>query len=157
VVGGSVLRFHFGVKGSALDFEGNFGDGRYRDVRRTDAFEEWFMMNRREFMLTSSAFAAVTKIFGADAESNSRYRIGYTSNTRGGWEKDPFVGFREAHEVGFNWIEHFASSLDAFYPDQAPELKKRLDEIDVGVCAITGGRRGGNTHFEDPASRHEVI
>ena len=101
-------------------------------------------MNRREFLVTSSALAAGTRIFGADAESTSRYRIGYTSNTRGGWEKDPFVGFREAHEVGFNWIEHFASSLDAFYPDKAPELKKRLDEIGVGVCAITGGRRGGD-------------
>jgi inosose dehydratase len=49
-------------------------------------------MNRRDFLVASSAFAAVTKIFGADAESTSRYRIGHTSNTRGGWEKDPFVG-----------------------------------------------------------------
>jgi inosose dehydratase len=121
------------------------------------AFEEFFIMNRREFLVASSAFAAVTQIFAADAEGAARYRIGYTSNTRGGWEKDPFVGFREAHEVGFNWIEHFASSLDAFYPDKAPELKRRLDEIGVGVCAITGGRRGGNTHFEDPASRQDVI
>lgn len=114
-------------------------------------------MNRREFLLTSSALAAVTNVFGADAGSTSRYRIGYTSNTRGGWEKDPFVGFQEAHEVGFNWVEHFASALDPFYPDNAPGLKKRLDEIGVGVVAITGGRRGGNTHFEDPASRQAVI
>lgn len=114
-------------------------------------------MNRRDFLKASSAFAAATTIFGATAESASRYRIGYTTNTRGGWEKDPFVGFREAHEVGFNWVEAFASALDEYYPDKAPELKKRLDEIGVGVVAITGGRRGGNTHFEDPASRQAVI
>jgi inosose dehydratase len=114
-------------------------------------------MNRRDFLKASSAFAAATTIFGATAESASRYRIGYTTNTRGGWEKDPFVGFRDAHEVGFNWVEAFASALDEYYPDKAPELKKRLDEIGVGVVAITGGRRGGNTHFEDPASRQAVI
>jgi inosose dehydratase len=114
-------------------------------------------MNRRDFLKASSAFAAATTIFGATAESASRYRIGYTTNTREGWEKDPFVGFREAHEVGFNWVEAFASALDEYYPDKAPELKKRLDEIGVGVVAITGGRRGGNTHFEDPASRQAVI
>jgi inosose dehydratase len=107
--------------------------------------------------MASSAFAAASTIFGAESGSASRYRIGYTSNTRGGWEKDPFVGFREAHEVGFNWVEAFAAALDEFYPDKAPDLKKRLDEIGVGVVAITGGRRGGNTHFEDPASRQAVI
>src|SRR5262249_42724340 len=70
-------------------------------------------MDRREFLMSGSALA-VTQIFGAEP---SRYRIGYTSNTRGGWERDPFVGFREAHEVGFRWVEHFAASLSAFYPD----------------------------------------
>jgi len=114
-------------------------------------------MNRRDFLMASSAFAAATTIFGAESGSSSRYRIGYTSNTRGGWEKDPFVGYREAHEVGFNWVEAFAAALDEYYPDKAPDLRKRLNEIGVGVVAITGGRRGGNTHFEDPASRQPVI
>ena len=72
-------------------------------------------------------------------------------------EGDPLIGFREAHEVGFRWVEHFAASLGDYYPDKAPELKKRLDEIGVGVCAITGGKRGGDTHFEDPAHRQAVI
>src|SRR5438552_6757219 len=110
-------------------------------------------MHRREFLMSASALA-VTRIFGAEP---SRYRIGYTSNTRGGWERDPFVGFREAHEVGFHWVEHFAASLSAFYPDKVDELKKRLDEIGVGVVAFTGGARGGDTHFEDPARRKAVI
>src|SRR5215470_18620519 len=110
-------------------------------------------MKRREFLWSGSALA-VTQMFAAEP---SRYRIGYTSNTRGGWEGDPFVGFREAHEVGFHWIEHFASSLGSYYPDKVTEFKQRLDEIGVGVCAITGGARGGDTHFEDPARRKAVI
>ena len=57
-------------------------------------------MNRREFLLSASASAlAVKSVFGAEP---SRYRIGYTSNTRGGWEGDPFVGLREAREIGFH-------------------------------------------------------
>ena len=30
-----------------------------------------------------------------------QYRIGYTTNTRGGWEGDPFKGMSEGREVGF--------------------------------------------------------
>src|SRR5580765_1522797 len=111
-------------------------------------------MNRREFLLSSSAAFAVAKLFGAEP---SRYRIGYTSNTRGGWEGDPFIGFREAHEVGFHWVEQFCTALSDYYPNKVDELKKKLDEIGVGVCAITGGARGGSTRFEDPASRQAVI
>ena len=110
-------------------------------------------MNRRECLMRSAAFAAA-RMFAAEP---SRYRVGYTSNTRGGWEGDPFVGFREAHEVGFNYVEHFAASLGQYYPDKVSELKKRLDEIGVGVIAFTGGARGGDTHFEDPARRQAVI
>ena len=115
-------------------------------------------MNRRQFLCTASATAmAVRKIFGADA---SRYKIGYTSNTRGltgGWQGDPLVGFREAHEVGFRWVEAFATALDQYYPDNAALLKQRIDEIGVNFVAITGGSRGGDTHFEDPARRQAVI
>jgi sugar phosphate isomerase/epimerase len=114
-------------------------------------------MNRRQFIRYASATAlAVEQIFGADP----RYKIGYTSNTRGlvgGWQGDPLVGFREAREVGFRWVEAFASALDQYYPNNAAELKKRIDEIGVKFVAITGGARGGDTHFEDPARRQAVI
>jgi inosose dehydratase len=36
-------------------------------------------------------------------------------------------------------------------------LKKRIDEIGVNFVAITGGARGGSTHFEDSAARQAVI
>ena len=111
-------------------------------------------MNRRDFLLAASTTAvSVSRIFGAD----SRYRIGYTTNTRGGWEGDPFKGFAEAHEVGFHWVEAFATALSQYYPNDAQGLRRKIGEIGVGFVAITGGARGGDTHFEDPARRQAVI
>jgi inosose dehydratase len=95
----------------------------------------------------------VTRIFGAD----SRYRIGYTTNTRGGWEGDPFKGFTEAREVGFHWVEAFATALSQYYPDDAAGLQRRIEEIGVRFAAITGGARGGDTAFENPTRRQSVI
>jgi inosose dehydratase len=90
-----------------------------------------------------------------------RYKIGYTTNTRASdrttWAADPFRGFTEAHELGFNYVEAFATSLGEFYPDDAAGLKKRIDGIGVRFAAITGGSRGGSTRFEDPAARQAVI
>ena len=91
-------------------------------------------MRRREFLLSACATAAaVHRIFGADP----RYRIGYTTNTRGGWEGDPFQGFREAREVGFHWVEAFATALNDYYPHDAAGLRKKIDEIGVRFVAIT--------------------
>lgn len=100
----------------------------------------------------------VQRIFGAEP----RYRIGYTTNTRGSdpattWGTDPFRGFREAREVGFHYVEAFATALSQYYPDDAAGLKKRVEEIGVKFVAVTGGSLGGNTHFEDPAARQAVI
>ena len=37
-----------------------------------------------------------------------QFRIGFTTNTRGGWnEVSPFVGFREARDIGFRYVEVF--------------------------------------------------
>lgn len=64
-------------------------------------------MNRREFLFSASATAlTVQRIFG----SEPRYKIGYTTNTRGvdpatTWAGDPFRGFKEAREVGFHYVE----------------------------------------------------
>ncbi len=116
-------------------------------------------MNRRDFLLAASTTAlAVARIFGEEP----RYKIGYTANTRGAdpattWAGDPFRGFAEAHEVGFNYVEAFATSLNEFIPGDAAGLKKRIDGIGVKFAAITGGPRGGSTRFEDPAARQDVI
>src|SRR5690349_3871835 len=42
-----------------------------------------------------------------------QFRIGYTTNTRGGWEGGPFVGISEARDVGFRYFEIFGSSFCA--------------------------------------------
>ena len=42
-----------------------------------------------------------------------QFRIGYTTNTRGGWEGSPFVGISEGREVGFRYFEIFGSSFCA--------------------------------------------
>ena len=118
-------------------------------------------MNRREFFLSASATATaltVQRLFGAE----SRYKIGYTTNTKGAdpattWSGDPFKGFADAREVGFHYVEAFATALSQYYPDDVAGLRKRIDEIGVNFAAVTGGAKGGNTHFEDPAARQAVI
>jgi sugar phosphate isomerase/epimerase len=42
-----------------------------------------------------------------------QFRIGYTTNTRGGWEGSPFVGISEGREVGFRYFEIFGTSFCA--------------------------------------------
>lgn len=42
-----------------------------------------------------------------------QFRIGYTTNTRGGWEGDPFVGISEGRDAGFRYFEIFGSSFCA--------------------------------------------
>ena len=42
-----------------------------------------------------------------------QFRIGYTTNTRGGWEGSPFVGISEGREVGFRYFEIFGASFCA--------------------------------------------
>src|ERR1700728_2300538 len=42
-----------------------------------------------------------------------QFRIGYTTNTKGGWEGDPFVGISEARDVGFRYFEIFGASFCA--------------------------------------------
>ena len=59
--------------------------------------------------------------------------------------------------MGFQYVEAFAAALDPFYPNDAAALKKRIDGIGVRFAAITGGSRGGDTRFEDPAARQSVI
>ena len=45
------------------------------------------MLTRREFVGSAAALWAAVE---------SRYRVGITTNTAGGWEKDVFLSFREA-------------------------------------------------------------
>jgi sugar phosphate isomerase/epimerase len=90
-----------------------------------------------------------------------QYRIGYTTNTRGGWEGDPFKGMREGREVGFCYMEIFGASFcrpdTLYYPDDAEGLMRRIFQMGVNFVSITGGSATGNTRFEDLDSRQAVI
>lgn len=103
------------------------------------------MLTRREFLGSAAALWATAE---------SRYRVGVTTNTAGGWEKDVFLSFREAHEAGFRCVESFINYFAA-YLDQPDDLLKKIDAIGVKFDTISNGGRM-EMHFEDPA-RHEKI
>ena len=77
-------------------------------------------INRRDFLASLPAAAGLAK-----AASQSRYRVGITTNTRGGWEKDVFLSFREAHEAGFQYVESFINYFMS-YLDNPDGLRKKI-------------------------------
>ena len=103
---------------------------------------------RREFV----ALAAAAPFVPA---AESRYRVGITTLTRGGWEKDVFLSFREARGVGYRYVESFIHFFTSFYkePDR---LQKKMDEIGVKFVTISNG---GNMQrrFEDPRKHEQII
>src|SRR5580692_4883901 len=133
-------------------------------------------MDRRQF-LTSSAAVLASGSLPAAAQApacadqpphhepvykqQQPYRIGYTTNTRGGWEGDPFKGMKEGREVGFRYMEIFGTSFcrpdTLYYPDDAEGLMRRIFAIGVNFVSITGGSATGNTRFEDLDSREAVV
>jgi inosose dehydratase len=133
-------------------------------------------MDRRQFLANSAAVLASGAV-AANAQAptcadqparhlpmypqQQQYRISYTTNTRGGWEGDPFKGMREGREVGFRYMEIFGASFcrpdTLYYPDNAEGLMRRIFEIGVNFVSITGGSATGNTRFEDLDSREPVV
>ena len=57
-----------------------------------------------------------------------QFRIGYTTNTRGGWEGSPFVGISEARDVGFRYFEIFGASFCAT-PDGLEPLPRDTQKM----------------------------
>ena len=107
-------------------------------------------MDRRHFLASSAAvFASNTVAANAQAPpcadqpvrhlpvypQQQQYRISYTTNTRGGWEGDPFKGMKEGRELGFRYMEIFGASFcrpdTLYYPDDAEGLMRRIFEIGV--------------------------
>jgi inosose dehydratase len=107
-------------------------------------------MRRREF-LTATAALLSRPLSGAA----SRYQIGITTNTRGGWEKDVFLSFREAREAGFHNVESFVNYFTAFF-DKPDDLRRRIDEIGVRFVTISNGGPL-EMHFEDSSRRQKII
>src|SRR5438046_2390772 len=105
------------------------------------------MLTRRAFIAGATATLA--------AESSAAYRVGITTNTRGGWEKDVFLSFREAHEVGYQYVESFINYFTEFM-DKPAELQKRIDAIGVKFVTISNGGPL-EMAFEDPSKRQKLL
>jgi sugar phosphate isomerase/epimerase len=105
------------------------------------------VLNRRQLIAS-----ATLPLLGA---SKASYRIGITTNTRGGWEKDVWLSFREAHEIGYRWVESFWSYFTDF-AGKPEALKAKVEEI--GVRFVTISNSGPmETHFEDPAKHAKLL
>jgi inosose dehydratase len=90
------------------------------------------------------------------AAKAASYRVGITTNTRGGWEKDVWLSFREAKEVGYRWVETFISYFYKDLYDNPAELKRRMD--DLGLRFVTISNSGPmEMHFEDPSVRDKLV
>ncbi len=103
-------------------------------------------LSRREFL---AGAAAPLLAAGAD------YRVGITTNTRGGWEKDVFLSFREARAVGYRNVESFVNYFLSYF-DKPDELRRKIDEIGVRFVTISNGG-SMETHFEDPSRRAKLL
>src|SRR5260370_1336698 len=68
----------------------------------------------------------------------SPYPLRLTTHTGGGWEKDVFHSFREAHEAGFRYVESFINYFMS-YLDKPAELRKQIDDIGVKFVTISNG------------------
>lgn len=104
-------------------------------------------------MLTRRALLGSAAALWAAGES--RYRVGITTNTIGGWEKDVFLSFREAREAGFHYVESFINYFGD-YLDRPDELLKKTGAIGVKFDTISNGGRM-ETHFEDPAKHEKIV
>jgi len=104
-------------------------------------------------MLKVSGAAILSRLFAAD---QARYKIGYTTNTVGGWEKDMFQSFRDAHDVGYHYVEtfmHYFVELGLY--DKPKEVQKRMDDIGVQFVTISNGAPM-ETRFEDPTKHTQI-
>ena len=107
-------------------------------------------VNRRDFLASVAGSFAL-----AQATPEPRYRVGITTNTQGGWEKDVFLSFREAREAGYHYVESFINYFTDYLvrPD---DLKKKMDEIGVQFVTISNGGPL-EMAFEDPTRRQKLL
>lgn len=107
-------------------------------------------------MITRRGFTAALAAVGfTGAASDARYQVGITTNTRGGWEKDVFLSFREAREAGYRNVESFISYFTE-YLDSLKRLKAKANEIGVRFVTISNNPPL-EMHFEDPGKRPKLI
>src|ERR1700682_5194320 len=108
------------------------------------------LATRRKFVLSAALVPALSS-------ADSRYRAGIPTNTIGGWERDPFIGFREAREVGYHFVESFAHYFPEYYPGNPQQLRNKLDEIGVALITLSNAAGPTEMHFEDSAKHEKIL
>lgn len=83
-------------------------------------------------------------------------RLGITTNTRGGWENDTWLAFREAKAAGFDHVETFIHYFWKDYYQDVIALKRKVDEIGVSFVTISNGGPM-EMHFEDPSKHAQIV
>ncbi len=109
------------------------------------------MISRRRFIeVCSVAAVAAPALYAAP-----RFQVGITTNTRGGWEKDVLLSFREASEVGFHHVETFYNFVLPWW-DKPQELKELMDGMNLRFVTVSNGGPM-KTRFEDAAQAPQII
>ncbi len=108
------------------------------------------MLTRRRFLEISSAAAVAPALTAAP-----RFQIGITTNTRGGWEKDVLLSFREASEAGFHNVETFYGFMQPWW-DKKEELKKIMDGMNLHFVTVSNGGPM-KMQFEDAALAKDIV
>ena len=113
-------------------------------------------LTRRAFLKTSSLLTLGPWIPASGALfREAAFRIGITTNTRGGWEKDLIKSFREASELGYRAVETFYGYVQPYW-EKPEEMKKIL--ADLGLRFVTVSNGGPmEMQFEDPAKERQII
>jgi inosose dehydratase len=83
------------------------------------------------------------------------YRLGITTNTRGGWEDDVFLSFREAKEAGYGYVESFSHYFVKYF-DRPAALEEEMKKIGMRFVTISNGGPL-EMHFEDPSKHDKII
>ena len=106
--------------------------------------------------ITRRSFSTALSAAALASAAQSRYTVGITTNTRGGWEKDVFLSFREARQAGYRWVESFISYFPE-YLDRPQALKDKVDEIGVRFVTISNNAPVTEMQFEDASKRGRLI
>ncbi len=108
------------------------------------------MLDRRAFLQSGVAVLVPAVLAAAP-----RFRVGITTNTRGGWEKDVLLSFREASEAGYRAVETFYGLVQPWW-NKPGDLRKLMDEMRLRFVTVSNGGPM-KMQFEDPAIAPQLI
>jgi sugar phosphate isomerase/epimerase len=109
-------------------------------------------LSRRKFLSLCAGAALAAPCLRA---TTARLRIGITTNTRGGWENDVLLSFREASEAGYRYVETFYNYMVPWW-DRQQELKNIMDGLRLKFVTVSNGGPM-KMQFEDSAIASQLI